>query len=330
MQRWVRGFALSALGLVFGCASEPDHDADARRVEEEDASTGTSDPDGSISPSTDGTAPPVPDSWVTTKGGCGLSLTGPGLLAIPRMGVDSCVTSFASEGCSYEADLGSFSNPLRDFAADLFVVEEVHVDGKPARLVHSRSGGAQNDYFAGLHVPALWGVSSTVAVTITVSCVSEPTFETALRVLQTLKLPASDQAAAVPLQPTPSCTGHDERPIEGYALGAGCAESKLPVPGVCAFGAKTNNAIGTGNMLCFVTPDERYFWAFVKFGEYVVSTTWTRHGRGELWPNQLPPDWIARCEALTESLKATQGDAFAVVSGEYMAGACHQPARAAP
>lgn len=118
--------------------------------------------------------------------------------------------------------------------------------------------------------------------------------------------------------PVPDCNGNDERAITGYALGHGCVAEKVIVPGVCATGAQRSASSGTGTMLCFVTADGDYYWAFVQYGESVTATG-AKHGHGELFGNQLDREQSARCDALIRPLRSAPGASFNVVSQEFVA-----------
>lgn len=299
--------SLSSILCALGCAGESPLDGNpqvAGHAEDDAAAvpdSGTDDPQDQL-------PAPVPGSWNTANGPCGLSLTGPGLIAFSRRGVDSCVGGFESGTCAYEADLGGFSDPLSSgrYPDGQFAIQDVLVEGKSARLLRSRGRDAQNDYFVALHVASIWGSSSSVGVTITARCGAPSAQDEAHLVLQTLRLPANEEAAAAPLRPSVGCTGYDERPIEGYALGNGCAAEKVVVPSVCATGAETNNATGTGKMICFVTSEGAFYWGFVMWGEHIVSAG-TRNGGGEPWSSELTPYESERCAMLAEALDTAPG-----------------------
>jgi hypothetical protein len=308
---------LSVLGAGLGCTSEPGQGEEESRPRTEDDEGGDAETPSAAADASVGATLSVPDSWTEVKGPCGVALTGPGLMAFAAQGTDSCIGHFLSEECRYSLDLGGFSNSLSSFPD----AEEILVEGKPARLVHSRSNG-EGGYFAGVHV-RLWGAIGFpgTSITLTAECDSEAAQATALQVLRTLNPPDDPQARAAPFVPAPSCTENDQRPILGYALGRGCSSDKLAVPGVCAVGAKANNAIGTGAMLCFVDAWGGYYWAFVAFGESVEGRG-AKHGRGELWGDQLSGEQAAQCQSSIDSFMTATPSSSERSFGEYVARPC--------
>lgn len=266
----------------------------------------------------------IPEGWVRVEGACGIGLSAPKLIAVPAQGADTCVAKFESGTCTYLADLGHVANPLDspDYDTSAYAIERVRVEGHSGRLVRSVGRDEFRNFFAGLHVPSIWGESSP-GVTIMANCGSEEAQETARRVLQTLTLPDDAQAAARALSPPADCAGYDQRPIRGFVLGESiaCNAEKVVVPGACAVGAMTHDSIGTGDMLCFADTDGSLYWAFVAFGEHVL-TTGARHGGGELWRDELEPTEAARCTQRAEALRDAEGASFAIVSGEYIPPPC--------
>lgn len=133
-------------------------------------------------------------------------------------------------------------------------------------------------------------------------------------VVQTVMFPADiETAQPLPPPPTTSCAGEDIRPITGYRLGTACAGSKTIVPGVCALGARAHASFGTGRMICFVTNDDAYYWAFVQYGELLAGPS-TRHSLG---PNQQSTELLVLEEERCSKLSALLGTGRAnLVSGE--------------
>lgn len=273
---------------------------------------------GACSDAHDGSNADVPDSWQRVQGSCGVSLRAPALVATRVEGTDSCVAAFEGPDCSYNADVGAFSDTLQYDSAQ-FTMESTTVDGKRARLVTSR-GRVDNGqrYFVGIHVPLRWPHSSGVSATIAAYCFSAGGADTARRVLQTVDLPDDAADSALAFGDAASCTGEDIRPITGYLLGKSCVDAKVEVPGICALGARAHATTGSGAMVCFVSPDGDYFWAQVAYGE-VAAGPGSRRGAGALQATQLDDKEEAKCQELVAEL---QESATNTLTGERSYRAC--------
>jgi hypothetical protein len=277
----------------------------------------TSDADGGFAP---GPAPTVPESWKRVTGAFGISMRAPTLVATAtQCGSDSCLARFEGPGCSYVVERGGFSDSLASRTAPSYDSEDVLVDGKSGRLVQSL-GPVDDGYFVGLHLfqtgAGVRGATLGLA-TVNAVCSTPQAVQTARLVVQTLALPADEQAASAPLSPMTDCAGEDIRPIMGYRLGTPCAGGKLTVPGICALGARANGSFGTGPMTCFVTSVGDYYWGFAAYGE-IVAGPGTRHGRGPHQASELSVAEEFRCQMLVDLLGMGENTGF----GEYVYPSC--------
>lgn len=266
-------------------------------------------------------AAPVPADWTTAHGNCGLALTGPSTLAIPGGPGQGCKARFAA-GCFYEASLGpgleQFDpGPIGEGVS--YSSEDTSIDGRPARLWISRGRAPSNHYIVGVQIFSVWSDSPETGLVLVGSCGSEAEQATGRAVLNTLRLPVDAAAAAVLLEPTPDCSGDDERSIEGYLLGSVCPGPRVRVPGVCAVGARRNGAFGTGDTLCFVAGADFYV-AHVSFGEYLIGTG-ARNSRGQAWLDQLSVAEASRCAELIGQLPKADPTRPSI-TGEYFAPPC--------
>lgn len=246
----------------------------------------------------------IPAGWNTVTGNCGITLSAPKVLATAGVPDAECVAGFSTDVCAFNASLGHDVDPLRDgpgHIAGSYVSEDITVDGRPAQLVRSIGPTAANSHFIGVHVSSVWKEDPETGFTLTGLCPSGVEQE-ARQVVGSVRLPENAAAAAVPLEPTPDCSGPDERAVEGYALGASCPRPRVRVPGICAVGAELNGSTGNGAMLCFVAGEDLYY-AHVQFGESVIGTG-ARHGHGDLFADQLSPAESERCAALIAQLPA--------------------------
>ncbi len=313
--------ALSACTEALDVPTEPDAalldasdgEADDRDAEQPPAKDAQLDAEPS--------APPYqpPDSWQRVTGNCGITLRAPALVATRSQGIDSCVAGFQGPDCSYSADLGGFSDRLTRYDEDGgFSVETVSVAGKSARLVVSKERQEDQRYFVAIHVPGpFWPDAPRVTLSIAAFCFSEKGRDTARNVLQTVELPEANRY--YPLPETASCVGDDIRPIAGYRLGKSCVDAKVPVPGICALGARANFATGSGNMICFVSPTGEYYWAHVVYGEYLAGPG-SRHGGGQTTASELTAAEEARCNMLVDALP--DAGVANTITSERSYGAC--------
>lgn len=246
----------------------------------------------------------IPADWNTVTGNCGITLSAPNVLATSGVPDAECVAGFNTDVCAFNASLGRDVNPLRNGPGNIagtYVSEDITLDGRPARLVRSVGPTAANSHFIGVHVSSIWEDDPEAGFTLTGLCPAGVEKE-ARQVVSSVRLPESAAAAAVPLEPTPDCSGADERAVEGYALGAGCPGPRVRVPGICAVGAELSGSTGSGSMLCFVAGED-FYYAHVQFGESVIGTG-ARHGHGDLFADQLSPAESERCAALIAQLPA--------------------------
>lgn len=304
MQRLITqlaAFGFGALALS-GCGPETEKGADAGPSEMSDAAS-------------------IPAGWKTVTGNCGLTLSAPSPLATPGNSASGCAAGFATEGCFFDVTLGvgieQFDpGPIGEGVG--YTSEAITVDGRAAQLYRSQGRASSNHLIVGLYVRTVWNDAPDVSLMVVGTCTDASRAEAPV-IFSTLRLPADEAAAAMPLESSADCTGEEERPIEGYLLGNPCPGPRVRVPGVCAVGARRNGATGNGSQLCFVAGDA-FYAAHVSYGEYVIGSG-ARHGRGELFSSQITSEETTRCAALIAQLPKPDG-AQIRITNEYIAPPC--------